>query len=895
VKGTPSPAHQPACGRAHADRPQRGAGFAAYGVRLLRRLWDRARRHPLVTLWLIALAASTAVRWAAPGRDGPTHGTRSVEVRAVDGDRLLATPVRLAFADFGDASSQRPVVLLLHGSPGWHQDLSPVARLLAPRARALVPDLPGFGGSTRDVPDYSIRAHARYALELLDALGVERAHLVGFSMGSGVAIEIAGMAPERVASLTMLSGIGVQEHELLGDYHLNHALHWLQLALVEVARTLVPHFGALDGWLLPYARNFYDSDQRPLRATLEHIEAPALILHGEQDALVPPAAALEHHRLLPQSRLEMHPTGHFLLFTHGDQIARAIGRFVDDVERGVLPTRSSLAPQARALREGDPTLVATRAAGIGLAILMAILAASTLVSEDLTCIAAGLLVAQGRIGFASATFACFAGIYIGDLLLFLAGRALGRPALGRWPLSRLVSREAVERSSAWLAQNGATVIALSRFMPGTRLPTYVAAGLLETRASTFAAYFFVAAALWTPALVALSMWAGDGANVWLAGTGKSTIALTSAMAIGILVVLRTGLPLVTWRGRRLAVGRWRRLTRWEFWPLPVFYVPIALWIAWLAVRHRSLTLATAANPAIPGGGFAGESKIDILRGLADSPEHALPCALVPAALSETERLDRARELIARAGLRYPVVLKPDVGERGAGVSFPRSEEELGAQLAAATDDMLVQEYVPGCEFGIFYYRFPDDERGRILSLTEKVLPVVRGDGRRTLEELILADERAVCMAHRHLARLASRLTEVPAAGDEIRLVDVGTHSRGAVFLDGRRLASPALEDAVDRVSRRFPGFYFGRYDVRVRDGESLAAGRGFKIVELNGITSEATHIYDPGSRLIDAYRVLFEQWRIAFEIGRQNRARGARPASLRELARLVRGARARRG
>jgi hypothetical protein len=61
-----------------------------------------------------------------------------------------------------------------------------------------------------------------------------------------------------------------------------------------------------------------------------------------------------------------------------------------------------------------------------------------------------------------------------------------------------------------------------------------------------------------------------------------------------------------------------------------------------------------------------------------------------------------------------------------------------------------------------------------------------------------------------------------------------------------------------------------------------------KIIELNGVTSEATHIYDPKLSLFDAYRVLFEQWRIAFEIGNLNRARGVRPASVADLFSLTR-------
>src|SRR4029453_18153641 len=58
------------------------------------------------------------------------------------------------------------------------------------------------------------------------------------------------------------------------------------------------------------------------------------------------------------------------------------------------------------------------------ALLAGTIAVSTLISEDLTCIAAGLLIAQGQIGFGLGAFACFLGIFVGDILLFLTGRYL---------------------------------------------------------------------------------------------------------------------------------------------------------------------------------------------------------------------------------------------------------------------------------------------------------------------------------------------------------------------------------------------------------------------------------------------------------------------------------------
>ena len=96
----------------------------------------------------------------------------------------------------------------------------------------------------------------------------------------------------------------------------------------------------------------------------------------------------------------------------------------------------------------------------------------------------------------------------------------------------------------------------------------------------------------------------------------------------------------------------------------------------------------------------------------------------------------------------------------------------------------------------------------------------------------------------------------PPQGESIALAELGTHCRGALFLDGEWVRSQALEARFDTIARGFDGFYFGRFDVRLEssaDGaiEAFQAGHGFKILELNGVTSEATHIYHPGTPLID--------------------------------------------
>ena len=332
---------------------------------------------------------------------------------------------------------------------------------------------------------------------------------------------------------------------------------------------------------------------------------------------------------------------------------------------------------------------------------------------------------------------------------------------------------------------------------------------------------------------------------------------------------------------------WLRLTRWEYWPPWLTYLPVVAYVATLAVKHRGATIFTAANPAILAGGFIGESKIDILQGLSGSHSSVARSEFISRRLSVEARIAAALTFLEREQLSLPIVLKPNEGQRGSGVVVARTRETLIGCLARSTVDTILQEYVPGLEFGVFYYRHPLERRGHILSITEKQLPVVVGDGRRTLEHLILDGERTRAMARFHLERYGERLHEVPAQGERVPLGDCASHCRGATFLDGHALLTSALVDAFDRIAHAYEGFYFGRFDVRVGSVDQLQEGRGFKIIELNGVTSEATHIYDPGVGVFEAYRALFEQWRLAFAIGAENAARGARVSSLRELLRLI--------
>jgi hypothetical protein len=336
------------------------------------------------------------------------------------------------------------------------------------------------------------------------------------------------------------------------------------------------------------------------------------------------------------------------------------------------------------------------------------------------------------------------------------------------------------------------------------------------------------------------------------------------------------------------------LSYFEFWPMWAFYPPIVAYAAWLMLRHRGVLLPTVANPSFPGGGFYGESKADILSlATQHAPDWVAPFIRRerphhPSASSAGDECDTALAALARAGLSLPVVAKPDLGCRGAGVKVVRTRTDLqhyidGFPPGAA---FLLQRLVPHeGEAGIFYCRRPGQSRGRIVSITLKYFPHVTGDGRRTLRELILADPRAGRLSHLYLRRHTARLDDVPAADESIRLAFAGSHSRGAIFRNGTHLVTPAMEERFDAIAQAMPEFHFGRFDVRFEDFASVQRGEGFTILEINGAGAESTHIWDRRTGLLRAWRDLMRQYKWLFEIGAANRARGFTPMRIGDFLR----------
>lgn len=328
------------------------------------------------------------------------------------------------------------------------------------------------------------------------------------------------------------------------------------------------------------------------------------------------------------------------------------------------------------------------------------------------------------------------------------------------------------------------------------------------------------------------------------------------------------------------------LSHFEFWPAWLFYAPVWLWIVGLMVRYRSIRLPLIANVGFPVGGLVGERKSELFARLTGPERAHLPGYVVVTRTPESgdAALPRIAAQLAAARLAYPLVAKPDIGCRGAGVQPIRTSFDLVRYFRdfPEGEQFLLQRMVDvEGEAGVFYVRQPGASRGRVVSLTLKYFPKVVGDGHSTLRELIAVDPRAGRVRHLYLRRFHRELDQVLPAGTVQRLVFSGSHSKGAIFRNGAAHITPAMAARFDRIADAIPGFHFGRFDVRFADFAAFQRGKDFAIIEYNGAGAEMTHIWDSRMTLGEAWWTLCQQFSLLFAIGAANRKRGARPESWR--------------
>jgi len=310
-----------------------------------------------------------------------------------------------------------------------------------------------------------------------------------------------------------------------------------------------------------------------------------------------------------------------------------------------------------------------------------------------------------------------------------------------------------------------------------------------------------------------------------------------------------------------------RLTNWEHWPTFMFYFPMIPFFLYKIILARNPIYYLAANPFILYSGCGTESKYKTLSLI---PKQYQPESLL------VEKNTNFKDLINQlnnTNISFPLIVKPDMGFRGYLVKKIDTKQALKNYFLKINIPIIIQEFIDyKNEIGVFYHRIPGDLKGKITSITIKKYLTLKGNGMSTLSELILADDRA--FLYYDLLKNIHRESMQKIVGDDtkITLSVIGNHSKGTQFLDGNNLINSELESLFDRLNHQIEGWFYGRVDLKYQSFKSLCKGNNFKIIEINGIISEPTHIYDAskGATYFDALTSIKNHWKILSKIALKN-------------------------
>lgn len=312
-----------------------------------------------------------------------------------------------------------------------------------------------------------------------------------------------------------------------------------------------------------------------------------------------------------------------------------------------------------------------------------------------------------------------------------------------------------------------------------------------------------------------------------------------------------------------------KLTHWEYWPFQIVYIPIYFLWAYYSLKVKSIFFFNASNPSIKNGGFMMESKKKIYDLI---PQQYYPKTIL---IKEATSFEIVLKTIEDYKINYPFIAKPDIGLRGSGVKKINSQDDLLQYSQKADFDYIIQNLIPyENEVGIFYVRYPNENKGRITGIVSKEFMIVTGDGVSSIETLINKNPRYELQLKSLQKEYGKQLLDVLPKGEKRNLVPYGNHARGAKFIDVSHWLTTELSAAIDEMCVQISGFYFGRLDVMYHTFEELERGINFLVVELNGAASEPTHIYDPKHSIWFAWKELARHITYMYEISVENHKKG---------------------
>jgi hypothetical protein len=323
--------------------------------------------------------------------------------------------------------------------------------------------------------------------------------------------------------------------------------------------------------------------------------------------------------------------------------------------------------------------------------------------------------------------------------------------------------------------------------------------------------------------------------------------------------------------------------RWKYWPTALFYVPVMLYVLLIAAtKAGKVFYFAAANPDVPLGGFSGDSKFAIL---ARVPEEILPATVV--ITRDAVSFDTVKAQLDESGIQFPLIVKPDSGERGFLVKKLNNIDELVHYHYAHDMTYIIQEFI-SCpmEFSVLVHNAGNNFQ--ISSFIQKEYMSLTGDGCSTIKDLVMNSHKS-CFKKDVCRNLTHEFSRVLRNGEIYVPMNIGNLSYGTSFINLGASIDDEMTTAFKKINDSIGLFNYARYDLKCNSLADLKAGK-FYVMEINGVKGEPLHIYSDGfTGLLNAYREVYRHWGFVYDISRRNMNNGAKCPGLREGAKMIWG------
>lgn len=307
------------------------------------------------------------------------------------------------------------------------------------------------------------------------------------------------------------------------------------------------------------------------------------------------------------------------------------------------------------------------------------------------------------------------------------------------------------------------------------------------------------------------------------------------------------------------------ITHWESWHYHTKYIPLTpLWL-WYCLRAKSMWFFTTSNPTITFGGFEGEGKQEIYQQM---PSGSFPDSIFIG--SETD-FERVLMLLEDSALSFPLVVKPDKGIMGYMFRRLHNADQLKRYHDFIGMNYIIQRWVEyPMEVSAFYYRMPGNLQGKVTGFLMKQPPIVTGDGKTSLKQLILKNEDLKYKSEELLVRHREHLQMVLPHGKVYALAYASNRSQGGKLISLSHEIDDRLVTVLDNISNFSGSFFYGRFDIKCTSLESLKNNRDFLVLEYNGAGAGIQHIYGNHLSLNEALRTIARHWKILYRISTYN-------------------------